>query len=669
MFTRSSLGVHTRIPASRERAPVSCRTPSRALLAATVLVLVGAPSAAAVTAPAQTVDGPSPDIVDLGGAAMSADGTAGLVYRKRVGGHVHIFASRYVGGRWQPPQQLDAGQRFDSSWPTIGAANDGQLVATWVQELGPGSDRLFSASLDRGATRFQAPIPVDLNVGEATETHPSLAMNPGGTAYLSYRVVTGGGSGSDPGLPPGYESAEIRLARYDGAFWTTLGPLANRNNAAPVRLSTPQNAPKVGVDVQGNGLVAFQEPDDEFIDRIWARRLFGATVGIPLLVSPQSYAGQPLRGPADQFSLDEAGFGEGAVAFRQQPGGNAALHGTRVMVNTIPEAFLDTASTFGAPRLADGGGSSGLAAAPSPPAVGVSPDGSFTAAFGVGAASLSVAGTDRGAGKADRLDDGRSAIGGDPALTLAQSGASVTAWKVRPGGRGGVAIQELGADGVPDVRTVSAGAGGPVNQLKVAGSRDGDGAVVFAQGNPGAGQIAASVVDAPPGDFVVQTPVGFVRAKTVKIGWDVAPDAFSAVRYSVTVDDEVVRQGLRARSLRLTQRQLDDGVHTVKVIATDGSDQETTSAAGDIKIDRSRPRVTIRRRGRGVVVRVSDGRRGDVSGLDRRSTRIAFGDGAASRRRASARHSYARGGTFTVVVRARDAVGNRLNLRRRVRVG
>ncbi|MDQ6750507.1 MAG: hypothetical protein M3Z33_07150 [Actinomycetota bacterium] len=645
------------------------RTLSRALIAAATLVLLSATAAHAITAPAQTLDGPSPDIVDLGGVAMSTDGTAGLVYRKRVGGRVHVFASRYAGGRWQPAQQVDAGQRFDSSWPTIGAANDGQIVVTWVQEFGPGSDRLFSASLDRGATRFQAPIPLDLNVGEATETQPSLAMNPGGSAYLAYRVVTAGGSGSDPGLPPGYEAAEIRLARYDGAFWTTLGSLGNRNPAAPVRLSTPQNAPKVGVDVQGNGLLAFQEPDDEFVDRIWARRLFGTSPGIALLVSPQSYAGQPLRGPADQFSLDEAGFGEGAVAFRQLPGGNSALHGARVMVNTIPEAFVDTANAFGSPRLADGGGSSGLAAAPSVPAVGVSPDGAFTTAFGVGAASLAVSGTDRGAGKADRLDDGRSPIGGDPALTLAQSGASVTAWKVRSGGRGGVAIQELGADGVPDVRTVSAAAGGPVNQLKVAGSRNGDGAVAFQQGNAGMGQIAASVVDAPPGDFIVQTPLDFVRAKSLRISWEAAPDAFSPVRYSVTVDDEVVRQGLRGRSLRLTRRELDDGVHAVKVIATDGSDQETTSGSADVKIDRSRPRVRIRRRGRGIVVRVSDGRRGEVSGLDRRSTRIAFGDGGTSRRRASAHHIYSRAGTFTVVVRARDNLGNRLNLRRRVRVG
>lgn len=645
------------------------RTLSVALLPAALLALLLAPPAEAVTAPAQTIDGPSGDVVDLGGVAMSTDGTAGLVYRKRVGGRVHVFASRYAGGRWQAPQQVDAGQRFDSSWPTIGAANDGQLVVTWVQELGPGSDRLFSASLDRGAARFQAPIPIDLNVGESTETHPSLAMSPGGTAYLSYRVVTGGGSGSDPSLPPGYESAEIRLARYDGAFWTTLGFLGNRNSAAPVRLSTPQNAPKVGVDVQGNGLVAFQEPDDEFVDRIWARRIFGTTVGIPLLVSPQSYAGQPLRGPADQFALDAAGFGEGAVAFRQLPGQNPALHGTRIMVNTIPEAFLDTANAFGSPRLADGGGGSGLAGVPSSPAVGVNPDGSFTTAFGVGAASLSVSGTDRGAGKADRLDDGRTPIPGDPALTVAPSGASVTAWKVRPGGRGGVAVQELGADGVPDVRTVSAVAGGPVNQLRVAGSRNGDGAVAFQQGNPGGGQIAASVVDAPPGDFVVQTPIDFVRAGSVRLTWEDAPDAFSAVRYAVTIDDEVVRARLRGRSLRLSRRQVDDGVHTVKVVATDGVDQETTSVSSDLKIDRSRPRVTIRRRGRGVVVRVSDGRRGEVSGVDRSSVRISFGDGGRSRRRLSARHRYSRAGSYSLLVRARDNAGNRLTLRRRVAAG
>ncbi len=113
---------------------------------------------------------------------MAPDGTGGIVYRKRVDGHVHIFAAQFDGKGWRAPQRVDVGQRFDSSWPAIGAGNGGRLVVAWVQEFGPSSDRLYSAALDPGARRFQAPVPVDLNVGEATGTWPSVAMNTNGSA-------------------------------------------------------------------------------------------------------------------------------------------------------------------------------------------------------------------------------------------------------------------------------------------------------------------------------------------------------------------------------------------------------------------------------------------------------------------------------------------------------
>ena len=83
---------------------------------------------------------------------MAEDGSGGLVYRKRVEGRAHVFAAQYVGQRWRAPQRVDVGQAFDSSWPRIGAGNGGRLVVTWVQEFGVKSDRMFSASLDPGAS-------------------------------------------------------------------------------------------------------------------------------------------------------------------------------------------------------------------------------------------------------------------------------------------------------------------------------------------------------------------------------------------------------------------------------------------------------------------------------------------------------------------------------------
>jgi hypothetical protein len=132
---------------------------------------------------------------------------------------------------------------------------------------------MFSAALDPGATRFQPPVPVDLNVGEATATFSSLAMARGGSAYLVYRVVTDTSAAN----PPGYVGADVKVARYGGALWTVLGSLADRNPGIPVRAPSALNSPRVGIDVGGtSGIVAFHEPGDDFVDRVWARRIFGS---------------------------------------------------------------------------------------------------------------------------------------------------------------------------------------------------------------------------------------------------------------------------------------------------------------------------------------------------------------------------------------------------------
>ena len=144
---------------------------------------------------------------------------------------------------------------------------------------------MFSATLDPGANGFQAPVPIDFNVGEATSTFPDLAMSRGGQAYLAYRVVTD----TSPANPPGYVGADMRVARYNGRLWSVLGhagrPQHRRRRCARRPRTTRR---EVGIDVQGSGVVAWQEPDDEFVDRVWARRLFGTSVGIPLQVSPSS---------------------------------------------------------------------------------------------------------------------------------------------------------------------------------------------------------------------------------------------------------------------------------------------------------------------------------------------------------------------------------------------
>jgi hypothetical protein len=619
-------------------------------------VLVLAPAANAAISETHAIDGPSPEVLDVGGVAMAEDGSGGIVYRKRVDGRARIFAAQFVDGAWRAPQRVDVGQNFDSSWPRIGAGNRGRLVVTWVQEFGAGSDRMFSAALDPGATRFQPPVPVDLNVGEATATFPSLAMARGGSAYLVYRVVTDTSAAN----PPGYVGADVKLARYGGSLWTVLGSLIDRNPSIPVRTPTALNSPRVGIDIGGaSGIVAFHEPGDDFVDRVWARRLFGGTMGIPLQVSPSEWDGAPLRGPADAFSLDVAGFAQGAVAFRQQPGEGGRLGATRIMVNEIPDTFSEGAKEFAGARLVDGAALGNVGA----PTVAVTPLSPFRTAFASGGALLTGTGDSERVDPVERIDEGAGAAT-DPLVDLAETTAAAIAWKAG----GGVGIREMRADGVPESLVASAQLGGPVNGLELGGSGLGDALVGFHQGGTSFGQVAAVVVDAPPSEFFIQVPEGWIRRRSARIGWDPSPSGVSPARYTVTVDDEPVKEGLRTLRTRLGPRALTNGRHTIQVIAIDEAGQETGSQSGEVRVDRRKPRARLSGRGRTVRVRVSDGRRRTGSGLRKGTVQVMFGDGSRPVRRAKAAHAYRSPGVYRVRITARDRAGNLLRLNRRVRV-
>jgi hypothetical protein len=662
-----------RLPWRPEVAAVAC-----------LVVLVVPAGARGFVSDAQPIDGPSADVIDVADAAMAEDGSGGLVWLRRVDGRAHVFAAQFRNGVWGPARRVDVGQSFDSSWPRIGAGNGGRLVVTWVQEFGVESDRLFSATLDPGANGFQAPVPVDFNVGEATATFPDLAMARGGQAYLAYRVVTD----TSPANPPGYVGADVRVARYNGRLWSVLGTPVDRNIAAPVRLPSETNSPKVGIDIQGGGVVAWQEPDDEFVDRIWARRLFGASVGVPLQVSPSIWEGAPLRGPADAFALDVAGFGQAAVAFRQQPGQASKLDAPRAMVNETPDVFSELSGSFGQAILVDAGPRGELGG----PSVAVDPRGLFLSGFSSGPVSLLGSGDDVSAEPVERLDGGASAVAGDPLVDLAETGAAVAAWRELRGGVGLLAVQEQRADGVVEPTELSAPNGGGVGRFVLGGSGLGDAIVAWQQGSGANAQVAAAVIDAPPDPFLVLLPEGWKRQKRIRIAWDRSPNAIGGIRYSVSVDDEPVVENRKRLNAYLTRDDIDDGRHKIQVFAVDAAGQETGSRVGPLRVDRHGPRVKLRRRGRRVTVIVSDGPRRETSGVRRGSVRVAFGEGGGGKatsseprpKRTTSRgrkrrkgkpatvrvvHTYSHAGRFQLKVRGRDMAGNVTVLKRGVRVG
>lgn len=641
--------------------------PCRTILLALALSLAIPAAADAVVSDVEVIDGPSSAIqTDAVDAAMSEDGTGGIVYLKTVDGRDHVFAAQYRDGAWGAPQRVDVGQGFDSSWPRIGAGVDGRLLVTWVQEFGVDSDRMFSATLDPGTRSFQSPVTVDFDLNEATATFPDLAMARGGQAYLVYDVVTD----VSPSNPSGYEGVDVRVARYSNRLWTLFGSPIDRNSSIPMRIPTSANAPRVGVDVQGQAVVAWQEPDDEFVDRIWARRLFDTRVGIPLIVSPQTWDGLPLRGNADAFALDVAGFGQAAVALRQQPGQASALSAPRIFVNEIPEMFVEGANRFGEPILADGGVRGGLG----PPGVGVEPSGGFVAGFGSGSATVLSQGDAFSVNASDRVDSGASSAEPLPLVDFAATGAAVAAWRELRGAAGAVGAQERRADGVVESTTLTTSRGGVVSEIALGGSGRGDAVVVWSQGTGSGAQVATSVVDAPPDPFLALLPSGWENQRRVPVSWQPAANAGGPVTYSVSVDDEPVDDGVKGQRTKLSPDDIEDGIHRIQVFAQDRLGQETGSNRAKLRVDRTPPAVKLRRSGKRLRVVVTDGRKAAGSGLRGRA-KVSFGDGAHASARArkgaptSLAHRYKRRGVFRVSVTARDRAHNSATVRRKVKIG
>lgn len=641
------------------------RSLGASLGASLALLLLCIPAGAEIS-PVAPIDGPSSEIVDFGGAAMAADGTGGIVYRKRVEGRPHVFVAQYVGGKWRAPERVDVGEKFESSFPAIGAGEGGRLVVVWANHYSSTADGLFSATIDPGSSGFQPPVPVDLNIGQATGTYPSVAMNLAGQALVVYRVVTAVSGPSTPNIPPGYVLADIRMARFDGQYWSSFGVPLERNPAQPVLQPTAANSPKVAIDLTGLGLIAWQEPDDSFINRLYARRMFGMVPGNLLQVSPSSFNAHPLNGPVDELSLDVAGFGEGGVAWRQQPAPGSGFSHARVFEAEIPTSFDPHGSVFGAAKAVDGpagaDGPSGLSRL----SMAVDGQGGFDVGYGAGVQSFDVGGSTTGVGKPFRLDNG-SEVPGDPVLTRAADGALAAAWKVQSHGAGAVAVLERRSDGTPNRSLIAAPHGGAVHQLAIGGSHRGDAIFGFLQGDGPNAQIAADVVRAPPGEFVTSAPSSWVTTAKFPLQWEVPLAGAGRITYSILVDDQEVAEEVTGNEYTLKREQLSDGVHTLQVEATDSLGQVVDSVPATVKVDRTAPRVRLRVRGTSVTVRLLDGARGQCSGVRPSSVRVSFGDGHSARRRTAFTHTYSRRGSYTVVVTASDKVGNKRTARQLVR--
>lgn len=658
---------------------------------ASFALAVASQSQALITPPV-TVDGPSASILGFGGVAMASDGDGGVVYLRSADGVPHVFVSVLSEGRWGAPARVDSDQPFAASQPRIAAGPRGELLVVWVTGVatvhGKIRSGLYSASLGPRASGFGPSQLIDPDVGEGIGVDPSISATAPGQAIVAYRAITftfdNSGFSTFVQLRPGDVMADVRVARLKEDRWSRIGAV-NRNPEASMRPPSATNGPQVIAGNDGGAAVAWQEPDQTGAARIWLRRIFGTTPGPVLEASPTSWEGRPVTADADAFSLAVSAFAQVRLAFRIAADPGSALAG-RILLNSLQPNFSETAGKLSGVQLADGAAGAGLG----PPFVAASDEGGGEGTMRLGflaGSQLRLMGVDNGGALAAvAVPPGPPAQGNGQVLTTVNpEGGGVAAYPATDSaGHPAVAVRQEFKSGAAQTGVVSGNQGGPISDLSIGGSGGGDGLIAFLQGEPGHFQIVADRVTAPPTSFRVETPPTWVPPARAKVHWEATQSAVAPLSYSVLIGDRVIKRNLKRRFYHPPQGQLGSGAKAVRVLATDGLGQQVLSKAVKLKVDAEPPLIQLRvlpKRGR-VSLRVTD----PESGLKGKQSSVLFGDGTqalklhpsrghvktlsrAARGTAEGHHNpayklshvYASGGSYRIVVRARDKVGNRVS--------
>jgi len=633
-----------------------------------LLALLGWPAAArALVERPVTVDGPDSSIIAVGGSALAPDGSGGIVYLKAEGGIPHVFVVRRLPGGWSLPLRVDR-LPYEASQPRIAAGERGRLLVVWVSQIrtvhGVVRRALYSAELGPRAASFTEPLVVDPNLGEGRSIEASLAGVEPGRAIVAYRVDTFEFlSGIAPlggvQLVPGDVLAEIRLARYQGTRWSRLGAV-NRNANLSMPAATPAAGPRVGIANDGNAVVAWLEREQNATARVWARRVFGTSLGPTMLAGPSTWEGRPVTEDANGLALAVSPLGMAQVVSRVGGAGGA----TRLFADQLKPRIEEGAEGFVGP-VAVGGPAAGPVGAP---AVAVAESGkqNGTRVAFVAGTALQVAafGTAKPLGEA--LTPPPSAAG-EVQIAASVEGTTLAWTTTGADGLPAVAVRQEQGEGRVQTGLLAGAEAGEVSGLGLGADENGDAIVGFMQTAGPRREVVAAGITGPPSSFDVLAPKRWVRPSGARLRWTAPASAGAGVDYTVLLDGDPVAI-VTGRSVLPAPAALGNGISRVQVIATDGQGQTSVSAPVKLRVDARPPTATVRR-GRArqphsILVKLSD----PQSGVAARGTVCAFGDGTRRRHGRVCRHRYAHAGRYTVRVKAEDKAGNATTVRLPVRV-
>lgn len=617
---------------------------SRSLVLSLAVAALAAAPAHAGFYVGQTLDGPSADIVRVGGTDLARDGSGGVVYVKRDAGVEHVFVTRIVGGVWQPPERVDGSIGTPSGEPVIAASVGGQLAVAFTS-----GGQLYTVVRPGSAAAWTGPQPIAS--GAAT---PSIDLSTNAVGYLAW---TQGG--------------DVRAARMDRRS-TSFGALADPVDIDPsADAGSGAGRPEIVAGADGNGIVTWGEAGHVYVRRLIRRAL--STV--PQEASVADFAGH-AGGTADLPAIDAADDTSFAwVAFRQTFDNGA----TRVLARRL------VGSAFDPPYdVAAGGFSGGFAAeATTSPALDI-------AGNGDGVFAADTVGSHTPSGSLLYVDQlgapfaagSGSAAPSTPQVTIGENSNVTFAWQRADAPGSAVAVHarafKLGKPTDKEAALTDPTAGGvdPTSGFAAASDRVGDSVVAWIQVAGADRRLVAGGWDRPPTTPYLTTAPNWRNGRT--ISWIPGSDPWGLF-YRVVVDGTPV--GDFSVPSFAPKGRIGDGVHRWQVLAVDSHGQASASSLHTLRIDTHGPQLSFRVKGRKkagkplvFVARAADvpvgavgttpiaaGARGgaraaalQASGL--RSVRFNFGDGTVAVG-TRVRHRF-RAGTWTVRATAFDRVGN-----------
>lgn len=627
------------------------RRTTTALLTAACAASAAAPAAAdAAFFPGEPIDGPSADIVSMGDLDVARDGGGAVAYVRREGGVDHIFVSRLERGVWTAPERVDQGLDAAGSQPVVAAADNGRVAVAFVN-----GGSLYAVTRAVGAPGFSPPAIIATGA-----SNPSIDMSINGAVYLSFTA-------------PGASAADVRVAHLDRdqTQFTVLGDILDVDPARDAGDGTKRS--QVAISADGTGLVVWGEAGADGRSHVYGRRVFGLRISsAPQDLTLPDLEGRPGR-DADLPALDiEDDSSYAWVAFRQ-----SFQDGIGQVPRTIARRLVG--SQFETPATVDGGIASGT------PQVELSGRGEgIVTAGGVDGAAIAAPVHDDKIFPAARFDGGNG-VQARPVPTFPETGDGLVAWL--QGVPGAAQVRARAWDIDPAKRDVpppapevplSDPALGPVDPaagFDAASNRAGDVVALFVQGTGGERRLMSGGFDRVPGAFRVNTTSKYRRFGRPPISWSPSFELWGPVTYRVEIDGAPVGE---TQDTKLTPAaRVADGLHRVRVVATDRRGQSVATPTRNLRVDATKPTVAFRvsgtrKAGRLLKLRITAG---DVrtpagaSGL--RFVRVDFGDRSPRltlRRGSSTVAHRFRRGRFTVRVSATDKAGNAIAVTRRLTI-